>query len=473
MKRDFESILDECLHDIEEGQATIEMCVARYAQHAERLEALLRVAERVRTADHPQLPPSVMVAIEGCLLRRAVELREARARAASALERRGEATPHWVGVKPPRIFSFGWLRVATVTLVLILALVLAGGGVMVASAASLPGSPLYGVKRTTERVQFALTFGAADRAVLHLKFAERRLEEAAVLAVSRREFDEDTLSALNEEIELALLEARTVSEQDSMALWESIVDWTERQQRALQGMQCQALEGAQPQLVTAFETSQRAQAEAIQVLKKERPVPQPSSTPRPTPTPEPTSTPESTVKPTEKPALELTRETSTLGTEEEPTGQLPSEPKMKPSAERRHPVAEKIAVKFEVDYSEITDLHTEGIGFGVISRAYFLAGELGLTVNDIVEMKQSGMGWRQFMHEFGVHPGSYNLGRIMSGKEEPPGKSKDKEKGGPPPEPPGQVKDKEGPPPEPPGQVKDKEGPPPEPPGQEKEKKNK
>ncbi|MFB0545488.1 MAG: DUF5667 domain-containing protein, partial [Anaerolineae bacterium] len=287
MKRDFESILDECLHDMEAGQANIEMCLTRYAQHAERLEALLRVAERVRTADHPELQPSVMAAVEGPLLRRAVELSRARARAESGLERRGEATPHWVGVKPPRIFSFGWLRVATVTLVLILALVLAGGGVMVASAASLPGSPLYGLKRTTERVQLALTFRAADRAVLHLKFAERRLEEAVVLAVSRREFDEAPLSALNEEIGLALLEARTVSERDSMALWGSIVDWTEHQQRVLQGMQYQALEEAQPQLAAALETSQRAQAEAIQVLKKGRPGPQPSSTPQPTPTPEP------------------------------------------------------------------------------------------------------------------------------------------------------------------------------------------
>ena len=314
---------------------------------------------------------------------------------------------------------------------------------MVASAASLPGSPLYGLKRTTERVQLALTFRAADRAVLHLKFAERRLEEAVVLAVSRREFDEAPLSALNEEIGLALLEARTVSERDSMALWGSIVDWTEHQQRVLQGMQYQALEEAQPQLAAALETSQRAQAEAIQVLKKGRPGPQPSSTPQPTPTPEPTSLGSA-------PPPELAE-----GLKGEPTGRLPGEPKMKPTAERRHPVAEKLSLSLGVEYSEVADLHASGLGFGAIARAYCASGGGSQRAVELIRAKENKViSWEQ-IKKLGGHPGGkdQDLGKVMSGRggeaapakgpektppakggkpEEVPGKGKDKEKGGPP-----------------------------------------
>ena len=50
----------------------------------------------------------------------------------------------------------------------------------------------------------------------------------------------------------------------------------------------------------------------------------------------------------------------------------------------RHPVADKIAVYFDVDYSQIAHLHAPDVGFDVIARAYFLAEELAhqrLTAN--------------------------------------------------------------------------------------------
>jgi hypothetical protein len=68
--------------------------------------------------------------------------------------------------------------------------VLAGGaaamtaiaGVGVGASRSLPGQPFYGVKRATEQVQLATTFGTEARGKRHLEFARTRLAEVQALA---------------------------------------------------------------------------------------------------------------------------------------------------------------------------------------------------------------------------------------------------------------------------------------------------
>src|SRR5256712_13834796 len=52
--RSFNSILDECLAAIQQGE-TVDECLARYPVHAERLERLLTLADRVRSTP-PALP---------------------------------------------------------------------------------------------------------------------------------------------------------------------------------------------------------------------------------------------------------------------------------------------------------------------------------------------------------------------------------------------------------------------------------
>ena len=68
--------------------------------------------------------------------------------------------------------------------------VLAGGaaavtaiaGVGVGASRSLPGDPFYGVKRATEDVQLATTFGTEAKGKRHLEFARTRLREVEALA---------------------------------------------------------------------------------------------------------------------------------------------------------------------------------------------------------------------------------------------------------------------------------------------------
>lgn len=97
----------------------------------------------------------------------------------------------------------------------------------------------------------------------------------------------------------------------------------------------------------------------------------------------------------------------------------------------QHPVATCLAEYFGADYEELMAYHDSGVGFGLLARAYFLASALadeGFTVEDILAMHESGEGFGYFLHEYGIHPGSYSLGAIMSGK----GVQWKKEKGEPP-----------------------------------------
>lgn len=86
-----------------------------------------------------------------------------------------------------------------------------------------------------------------------------------------------------------------------------------------------------------------------------------------------------------------------------------------------HPVGNAIALYFGIPYTEVMALHAGGLGFGEIGRVYLTAQALSgtLTFSQVLELRESGMGWGQFMQQYGVHPGGKGLGVIMSGRDKP------------------------------------------------------
>lgn len=139
-------------------------------------------------------------------------------------------------------------------------------------------------------------------------------------------------------------------------------------------------------------------AKEIGVISREPVTPSPSITPTLTSTP--------TVTPTVTPTPTLT-----------PT------PTVTPTPEGPHPVAQALAQSFDVLYEEIMGWHEDGIGFGNIAKAYFLADELedeGPTVEDVLTEKLSGTGWGRLMKALGLSPSSKdrNLGQVMSGHDD-------------------------------------------------------
>jgi len=71
-----------------------------------------------------------------------------------------------------------------VTVIVLVSIV--GGGVLSASAASLPGDPLYTVKRSFETLQLSLARDPAQQVSLEESYARRRVEEVKAVQSSKR-----------------------------------------------------------------------------------------------------------------------------------------------------------------------------------------------------------------------------------------------------------------------------------------------
>lgn len=160
----FQVILIECLAAIEAG-ATADQLAARYPVYAAPLDAALRVAIRLRTLDHDGPPRAVQARARAAFLARAAEMRPVSRRASSAR----------------------WLLRPLVSFLTVMALVaIVGSGVLVASAASLPGDPLYAVKRSFEGLQLSLVRDPLQRANLEESYTRQRTEEVRAVQASSR-----------------------------------------------------------------------------------------------------------------------------------------------------------------------------------------------------------------------------------------------------------------------------------------------
>jgi hypothetical protein len=85
----------------------------------------------------------------------------------------------------PHLPGFLRSRLVISLIALVAVLVSIGGGVFGASAASLPGDPFYGVKRSFENIQLSLVRDPVQRANLEETFLNRRVEEVKALQASK------------------------------------------------------------------------------------------------------------------------------------------------------------------------------------------------------------------------------------------------------------------------------------------------
>jgi hypothetical protein len=158
-EKEFENIFDECLERIVLGGETLEQCLKRYPEQAAELKPLLETVLAVKEAS-------------------AVEPRQefkarARYQFRSALQEKAA---------PQRRPFFGWLPHWATALAIVLVVLVAGGGTVVAASNSMPDSILYPVKLATENVQLALSTSDIGRARLCASFADRRVDEIVYMA---------------------------------------------------------------------------------------------------------------------------------------------------------------------------------------------------------------------------------------------------------------------------------------------------
>lgn len=152
MKNDLETILDICLNQIEEGQASVEECLTLYPEHAAQLQTMLMAATRLARAREVAPSPSY------------------RMRARSQLNAYMQQHPQHKRVSP----MFWRLTISFATVML---LFLASGTAFAQQA--LPGDTLYNWKLTSEHV-WRLT--SSDDLGVDIALSQRRLNELLVVS---------------------------------------------------------------------------------------------------------------------------------------------------------------------------------------------------------------------------------------------------------------------------------------------------
>ena len=178
MNRDFEVILEKATSCLEHGE-TVEDCLARYPEYADRLKPLLSMAAfSMRTLAYTEPPTEVALAAG----KQRLLAKAAQQRSLVMAQRKPAPQPR----RSLSLFPVPMRRLATAALAM-LVLVAVGGGGVVASAHSLPGDLLYPVKLATEQTQLLLTLDTQARDQLLAEFAEeRRAEVLAILEAGRR-----------------------------------------------------------------------------------------------------------------------------------------------------------------------------------------------------------------------------------------------------------------------------------------------
>ena len=152
MNNDLETILDTCLYQLEEGEASVEECLARYPEHATQLRPLLNAATKLVRARDVVPDPSYKL------------------RARSQLNTYMQQNPQSKRVSP--VF---W-RVA-VGFATVMMLFLASGTAFAQQA--LPGDTLYNWKLTSEHV-WRLT--SNDDLGVDIVLSQRRMDELLILS---------------------------------------------------------------------------------------------------------------------------------------------------------------------------------------------------------------------------------------------------------------------------------------------------
>ena len=160
---EFDAVLAQCMEDLLRQHRTLDECLQTYPHYAAQLKPLLMAGLMTNRLKPPQLSPDSVNALE-------MRLR------AQMKQQRRVTQPRRTGL------SYGLSRLAAVLVVALLIAFGSGAGLVAASSNSLPGDPLYGIKRLWEAIILALSPLTGPQDLLWQHIAETRLDEIERLA---------------------------------------------------------------------------------------------------------------------------------------------------------------------------------------------------------------------------------------------------------------------------------------------------
>jgi hypothetical protein len=223
----FEEILTDCLASLDAG-ATIDECLAQHPDHAEQLQPLLQIAAGLHSRPAPRLSSSAFDRGRDALWAEAWRQRANASRRptpapTSQPARHWRFNPRRMRRRPPSVFSAFHL----VTGALVIALLLLSASTLVRNTGnSLPGDTLYTLKRSGETVEGLLMTAAGERAIWHMRQAERRFNESLTLEERGRTPDPELAINVEQSVQAAIDASRSMSEDKRMTfLTQWLQEW--------------------------------------------------------------------------------------------------------------------------------------------------------------------------------------------------------------------------------------------------------
>ncbi|HLY28011.1 MAG TPA: DUF5667 domain-containing protein [Aggregatilineales bacterium] len=200
-ERDITLILSQCLEQIERGAVTPDQCIALYRATPE-LSDLLGAALALRDVPRPELSDLARSAARQRML----------AHYAQRATTPTQSGKTWRGAlqqtlrNQRRSVTLHRLRVRAAALALVVFLLASIGGqqLVFASQDSLPGDPLYNLKRSFEQAEVSLT-SPTYKASLLQQVAETRLREVALLTSKGQMLPDSLVLDTIQSVEMALL----------------------------------------------------------------------------------------------------------------------------------------------------------------------------------------------------------------------------------------------------------------------------
>jgi RNA polymerase sigma-70 factor (ECF subfamily) len=155
---DFDAALSECLDRLHLG-TDIQTYLARYPQYATELHPLLQLADKIHEVITPIPAGKARIAGRLGMLQALAEKRNQQFAIAPGSSHQTTPSVAQLTKRKPLNVQLAWRLALAVAAVAIMAT----GGAVAASAASLPGDVFYPVKLASQQAQVALTFDAGTR----------------------------------------------------------------------------------------------------------------------------------------------------------------------------------------------------------------------------------------------------------------------------------------------------------------------
>ncbi len=249
VKTKLEKILERCIDQIIRGESTLEDCLANYPQEKDELEPLLRISltlsKKIATAKPSKAAEEK---IKEKILR-AVALKEAERKEVNL------TWPQRIRTRFTGVIRIPLYKKASLILVILTLLTL---GAVVASANSLPNSPLYPMKLGVERVKIILTLDDFDKVQEHLLLAKRRLKEAHLMLKAKNlKAMETTLQGVEENLKKAQMIIKELPEGKKKEALKRILSFTLYQQRILNRMLSQVPEEMKGKIYLSIKESKK------------------------------------------------------------------------------------------------------------------------------------------------------------------------------------------------------------------------